>query len=504
MNLPLKADPSQGGLVLEHPAPSLLDGDLTPDGELTGVVLGKWGFDDWEGPRFHLRTALSGKWTVTPADQTALVVGREDKLHIEGENSLCVERIEEQTPAGSPVKLVWKPVKPEQLEVSVPMKDASPGLVNLEIYQSGLEKPDQLQLKAYAEAAALDRLTLSAGDAQATLKGNRLDEVAKVSLDSIIWTPANLSRVQDADQLELNTGVSTAGLEPGKPAFASVQLQDGRMLKVPVTVEPPRPQVTLLSKGTQNDVSTAPMPVHLGSADDLPVDERLVFFIRSKQPANFPRDEKVEVAAADGSFRTVLALADGSLMLEDAKTALGVLEPLLRFGSSAFGPVRARALSADGVTGDWMPLGALVRLPGFKELHCPRSAAKPCVLIGTNLFLIASISASTEFDKPTDVPPDFTGTQLNVPHPANGVLYLKLRDDTNTVQTLTLPVMPMSWLTQTAATPKSAIQSETAPSVPAQTQPADAPEPATEPAPAQAAPKTTSTAPSPLPGEPRP
>jgi len=160
--------------------------------------------------------------------------------------------------------------------------------------------------------------------------------------------------------------------------------------------------------------------------------------------------------------------------------------------------------SANGVTGNWMPLGTLVRLPGFKELHCPRSVARPCVLIGTNLFLIASISASSEFDKPTDVPPDFTGTQLNVPHPANGVLYLKLRDDTNTVQTLTLPVMPMSWLTQAAATPKSAIQSETAPSVPAQTQSADAPEPATEPAPAQAAPKTTSAAPSPLPGEPRP
>jgi len=39
------------------------------------------------------------------------------------------------------------------------------------------------------------------------------------------------------------------------------------------------------------------------------------------------------------------------------------------------------------------------------------------------------------------VPPDFTGTQLSVPHPVNGVLYLKLRDDPATVQTLTLPVL---------------------------------------------------------------
>ena len=46
--------------------------------------------------------------------------------------------------------------------------------------------------------------------------------------------------------------------------------------------------------------------MHLGSADDLPVERRLVFFLKSRVPANFPRDEKVEVAAADGSFSTVL------------------------------------------------------------------------------------------------------------------------------------------------------------------------------------------------------
>jgi len=50
VNLPLKADPSQGGLVLEHPAPPLLDGDLTPDGELTGVVLGKWALTTGRAP----------------------------------------------------------------------------------------------------------------------------------------------------------------------------------------------------------------------------------------------------------------------------------------------------------------------------------------------------------------------------------------------------------------------------------------------------------------------
>jgi hypothetical protein len=61
-------------------------------------------------------------------------------------------------------------------------------------------------------------------------------------------------------------------------------------------------------------------------------------------------------------------------------------------------------------------------------------------LTGTNLFLAESISAAEDFSNATEIPPDFTGAQLAVPHPANGVLYLKLRDDPQTVQTLTLPV----------------------------------------------------------------
>lgn len=485
VDLPVKPDPSQGGLVLTHPAPAL------PQGELTGVLRGKWGFDEWEGPRYHLRAALPDEWAVAPADQTALVVGREDTLHIEGENSLCVERIEEQAGTGSPLKLVWKSSKPGQLEVAVPMKDASPGPVNMEIYQFGLEKPDQLTLKAYAEAAALDRLTLCVGDEQALLKGNRLDEVAEVSLGPITWTPATLSRVQDFDQLELKAGGSTANLKPGKRYTASVQLLDGRLLKVPVTVQPPRPEVTLLSKGTQGDVSAAPSPVHLGSPDDLPVDGRTVFFLQSKVPQSFPRDEKIEVAAADGSFHTMLSLADGSLMLEDAKTALGVVDPLLRFGSSAFGPLQARAISADGVAGAWLPLGTLVRLPGFKELRCPRAAARPCTLTGTNLFLAASISGTPQFDNPSEVPSDFTGTQLSVPHPVNGMLYLKLRDDQNTVQTLALPVLPMTSLARAAAPKPAEMQPKTEPPVPMQAQSA----PGSAAAPSQAQPKTAPVAP---------
>ena len=461
VDLPVTADPAHGGLVLDHPAPPLSEGNLL------GELRGKWGFDDWVGPRFHLHAAQPGKWTLVGGDQSALVVGREDTLHLEDESTLCIDRVEQEVNGGSPLKLAWKSPKPGVLEVTVPLKDVAPGLVTIDIFHFGLNEPDKLPLKAYAEAASLDRITLSVGDEEAVLKGKRLDEVATAEMDGIKLTPAALNRVQDFDQLAMSASATTANLELGKHHVAKVELLDGRQLKVPVTVEPPRPQVTLLSKGTQDAPSAAPTPVQLGSLDDLPADNRLVFFLKSRVPANFPRDEKVEVAAIDGSFRTVLALADGSLMLEDAKTAVGTLDPLARFGSSAFGPLEVRAISADGVTGDWLPLGTLVRLPGFKELRCPRALTKPCTLSGANLFLAASIAATPDFDNSTDVPPEFTGTQLSVTHPAGGILYLKLRDDPATVQTLTLPV------TQLNATAPAA-----APVLPAAPAPLPAPPPA--------------------------
>jgi hypothetical protein len=436
VDLKVKTDPSQGGLVLDQPAPQLGEEDST------GVLRGKWGFDSWEGPRFHLHSAQPGKWTLVAGDQSALVVGREDTLHLEGANVVCVDRIEAQLKDAAALKLNWKSPKPEGMEIGVPMKEAVPGGVILRIYQFGLDKPDSLSLHAYAEAASLERLTLSVGDSEAVLKGTRLDEVAKAVMGEIAWTPAALRRVQDFDRLSMTANVSTANLEPGKHLSAVVQLRDGRELKVPVTVTPARPQLTLLSKGVQEDAAAAPSPVHLGSADDLPLVGRLVFFLRSEVPAKFPRDQKIEVAAADDSFHTLLTLADGSLMLEDARIVLGVVDPLARFGASAFGPLRVRAISAEGIEGDWLPLGTLVRLPGFKDLRCPHALAKPCTLTGSNLFFVDSIASTLEFDNAVEVPADFTATQLSVPRPVNGQLYLKLRDDAQTVQTLTLPVTP--------------------------------------------------------------
>jgi hypothetical protein len=426
----------------------------------------------------------------------ALITGREDTLHIQGESTLCVESVEADLPKSSkteasPIKLAWRSPKPDLLDVTVPLKGVSPGTVTIAIHQYGLAKPEELPLKAYAEAAAIEHLTLSAGDTVAVLKGKRLDEVDSADLAGITFTPSALNRVQDFDQLEMAATGVTSTLRPGSDYLAKVTLRDGRTLRVSATVGASRPQVELLSKGIQHDESegdaATPSPVRLGSPDDLPLQRKLVFFLRSRVPGNFPRNEKIELASVDGSFGTTLSLADSSLMLEDAHTAVAVLDPYARFGASAFGPIQLRAVSADGVTGDWVPLGTLVRLPGFsgapasKELRCPRNPSKPCQLTGTNLFLITQVATNPDMSDAVDVPAEFTGGALALPNlprsTANGntgTLYLRLRDDPDTVQTLNLPITAL-------ATGPATTGSDSASSVTTIPAPAAKPDPAIQP-----------------------
>lgn len=456
IDVPVRSRTSQGGFVLEKPLPEL------PEREVVAELRGKWGFDDWEGPKFHLRQPHSGGWVVPASDLNALITDREDTLHIQGESTLCVEDVEAILPGAHSgdtlaLKLAWKSPRPDLLDVTVPLRDAKPGTVTIAIHQYGMAKPENLPLKAYAEAAAIDHLTLSAGDTVAVLKGKRLDEVDSADLAGITFSPAALNRVQDFDQLQMAATGVTSTLRPGSDYLAKVTLRDGRTLHVSATVGAPRPQVELLSKGVQHDAAESDpdvqAPVRLGSPNDLPLQKKLVFFLRSRVPAVFPRSEKVELAAVDGSFGTTLSLADSSLMLEDAHTAVAVLDPYARFGASAFGPIQLRAITTDGVAGDWVPLGTLVRLPGFsgapasKELRCPRSQTKPCQLVGNNLFLITQVATNPDMKDAVDVPEEFTGNMLTVPNiPRSGIsgntgtLYLRLRDDPATVQTLNLPI----------------------------------------------------------------
>jgi hypothetical protein len=99
-------------------------------------------------------------------------------------------------------------------------------------------------------------------------------------------------------------------------------------------------------------------------------------------------------------------------------------------------------VAADGAAGDWQQLAHLVRLPHLAEVRCPDDPEKQCTLSGDNFYLIDSVASDREFTKAFSVPSGFAETSLTVPRPLGTVLYLKLRDDPNTVNTAVLPVLP--------------------------------------------------------------
>jgi len=165
--------------------------------------------------------------------------------------------------------------------------------------------------------------------------------------------------------------------------------------------------------------------------------------VRAKSPAVFGHDEAIEVATADESFSTALTMGNGAITLENSNVAVAQLNPTKAFGPSAFGPLRFRVV-ANGVTGDWQPLATLVRLPVLKELKCPATADMPCKLFGSDLFLVDAVSNEAQFSHPVQVPDGFTGYSLSVPHPTDGQLFVKLRDDPAAVHAVALATQELA------------------------------------------------------------
>jgi hypothetical protein len=438
IDLPATADATRGGFVIDtHP---LHAGELGAG--VTGTLHGYWGFQAFDGPTFQLQSPHSVKWVLASEDANALIVGRKDAFHLQSETAPCVDQVTMKDQHGKPLKATWKLLKANQLEIEVPLKDASAGPVLTLVAQSGLSKPDEVPLQAYSEAAHLDHFALNAGDQQGVLTGTRLDEVAGLELDAIHFVPGSLSRTDGKDELRLSASnaAAAAALKTSEKLVAHVGLKDGRVLDLDTVVEPPRPRVSLLNKSVQT--GSTPSVIRFGNSEDLPQDGRITFFLKTEVPDTFPRAEKIEVATDDGSAHVSLSLADGSLVLEDSQTLMGTLQPLKSFGPSVFGTLRLRAVSENNVSGDWQSLAKLVRIPILKEVRCPDSPDKPCDLIGQNLFLIDSVASDSQFAHNIVVPAGFADSALTVPRPNGTLLFIKLRDDPSAITKAALTVLP--------------------------------------------------------------
>jgi hypothetical protein len=426
IDLPATANALQGGYLIDTAAlHSAALGD-----SVHASLQGYWGFEPYRGPSFVLMNAHSKTWELAAGDEDALVVGRQDTVHLRADSVSCVDGIMLKDPAGKELKAEWKSVKPNELEVKLPLQGASPGAMTLLVSQYGVSEPQPILIQAFSEAGHFDDFAMHAGDSQGVLKGSRLDEVASLSIRNLIFVPGELSTRSGGDELPMvaQDPQAAASLKPERNIGAKVTLKDGRVLPLSGTVDSPRPRVALIGQSVQPSPSSKESNIQLADPGELPQDAVLTFAVRAQWPAAFTRDETIEVATTDESSSTILSFGNGGMTLENSQVAVATLNPAKAFGASAFGPLHFR-VQAKTISGDWQPLGNLVRLPILKELTCPSTPELKCKLSGSNLYLVDSLSNDPGFAHPVQVPDGFLGAALPVPHPAAGSLYVRLRDD---------------------------------------------------------------------------
>jgi hypothetical protein len=461
-----------------------------PGEPITGTIEGYWGFDRYIGPTLALQNVPGQGWRVVTSPETpaVLIAGQPNHLQITATGTACVESIalvpgdtkldwKVQPPPASPknplaAELPPTPspaiptVRPIELTLNL-QHSTTPGAIHLAIQQFGQKEPDELGTKTFAEPAKIESLHIHAGDLTAVLTGNSLDQVKDLTLKSdkpdksdkndLVWTPEPASSSGETSKntliLTLPTNATPPPLKANEKIDAEVHLQDGRTLQTSTFVLPARPDVTLLSRRV---VLPQPSPIQLAAPEDLPLGAQLTFFLKSKE--KFQRNEQIEIVSKDNGdpstqsdppLKTTLSISAGTLVLEDNHTILANFDPLKTFGPSTFGQFRLRAVAADGTNGEWIPLATIVRLPTLTELHCPAAITQSCLLSGTGLYLIDSISLDPDFTHPTPVPDGFVDTTLAIPHPAlpakmapntSVTFYIRLRDDPIQANAVTLPI----------------------------------------------------------------
>jgi hypothetical protein len=426
-DVPLIADPSKGGFVLGRSEARLAD--LGEDVE--AWLRGRWGFKEFEGPRFQLQNASKEAWKVGAKQESTLIAGRENRIEVSGPTA-CVAGVTMTSASGASQTLDWKVLGPRSLALTLPLAGVDPGEVALNVAQQGLRDRITLKLKAFSEPSRLDAFTIHAGDSVGALVGARLDQVAGVRIGRIQFRSAELTRVEQADRLTLSReSAQEAGvLRAGETATATVAFKDGRSANLKIRVAAPRPVVTLIATEVSRPAPQSPVKLTLSDRDALPSDGLLTFSLRTGKDTSLTGRELVEIATADGT--AIATLKPGSeLILQDQGTFVGRFDPARASSPTAFGPLRFRIVQ-NGASSDWQPLTTLVRLPKLEGWTC-KEQEQACSISGLDLFFIEAVSPAADFQNAITVPQGYTSTELKVRSSPDGVFYLRLRDDGNVI-----------------------------------------------------------------------
>src|SRR5262249_22778994 len=143
-------------------------------------------------------------------------------------NVSCLDSVMLKGPDGTQREAEWKAVKPNEVEITLPLQSAKPGAMTLLVNQYGAGDAQPVHLQAFAEAAHLDGFSLRAGDSQGLLKGSRLDQVSNLVVQGVEFVPGKLDTTHGGDELAMVTrdAQPIATVKQGDVVPAKVLLND--------------------------------------------------------------------------------------------------------------------------------------------------------------------------------------------------------------------------------------------------------------------------------------
>ncbi len=432
VELPAVADARRGGYVVST-------ADLQHagyDDVLTGILVGRWGFDPFQGPAYSVVVHPSS-WILTDGEEGSLVAGRDDTVRLSGNGAACLTGFTAHDAVGNVVPTRWKRIATDQVEVTLSLQGTVPGSITLQPSWSAATAPAPLELRSYADVVRLDSLAVSPTDMIAVAKGNRLDAIERIRIGTTEFVPQRLIKINGGDELTAVASSTLAADVAADPERykAKVHLNGGRTLSVSFAIAAPRPVASLLHKSVERSNAGSAAEFTLSGADEVAPDETLTFSVRLNAGATFTAQTLIDVQTLD--HRVIAELSPGhDVTLANTQLAVARLRPASLLGPLGFGPLQFR-VATGAVASEWQPLATVVRVPDRLSVECPDTST--CRLRGTSLFLLAQVRSADGHS--ISVPEGYTEDSLAVPYTDYGKVSFTLRDDPAVLQTLRLPKM---------------------------------------------------------------
>jgi hypothetical protein len=400
---------------------------------LQGKLEGYWGFEKLDGPNLTFQySADDGLKLLT---STPLFAGQDTQATLQGRGTACVHRVEMSHSNDESSAVTFDlGSSNNSLLLHLPLKNKPAGAYSVAVDQYGSAKVTRINVTVYSKDIRIDKLLLGAGDS-AVLMGEHLEKVASVKVGDETFVPTGAAPDERGLQLRAQRVPG-----PDNAQIATVILEDGGVMTVPVASEDLGATLKVLSFDSTLATPKGEIPVALNSQQDIPLHGILHFVVQSD--GIFPLGQVLELSTAHGAVHTSLSLSSGELILQDDHTAVATVDLDKAFGDSAFGELRMRAVPGDGTVGNWTTLGRLVRRPHITAVHCTNVDVPTCMVEGNDLFLALAFSTTEDFASVIPVPTGFDGSNFAIPMKPNtrsSRLYVRLRDDPDGLATIRIP-----------------------------------------------------------------